>query len=157
MRRGALPTIALVGLVLLAGCSGGLPGTDRSATTTTAQAQIVGSVSSGGKCVDEPKHGFDIRNEPADGGRSIHVAGNVTVPGAHYSIDGSPTLTTVGPGIYRLDVNTTESEEKPEKMCEAGGIVPYEVTIQVPETDAFELVIRHDGQRVSTVGSGAET
>ena len=155
MRRGALRTIALVGLVLLAGCSSGLSG--RDTTTTTAEAEMVGSVTSGGKCVDDPRQGFTIRNEPADGGRSIHVSGNVTVPGAQYSIDGSPTLTTIGPGTYRLDVNTTESEKKPEKMCEVGGIVHYEVTIQVPETDAFELVIRHDGQRVSTVGSGAET
>jgi hypothetical protein len=154
MVRPALLPVAVLGLVVLAGCTGTVPGFETTTTTATPEAKIVGSYHSGGKCVENPMQGFDISNTPGDTGRIVTVAANVTVPGAHYTIDRSPTLTTTGTGSYRLDVNTTESAEKPPKDCEKGGIVHYEVTVQVPETDSFELAIRHNGQTVSRVGSG---
>ncbi|MFB6070177.1 MAG: hypothetical protein ABEJ76_04070 [Halanaeroarchaeum sp.] len=157
MARPARQVLALASLVVLAGCAG-LPAPDAT-TTAPVDPALVGSTTGGGRCVDDPMHGFVVRSESAaHGGRLVHVAGNVTVPGAHYTVaEGSPTLTRTGPGAYRLEVNTTESARKPARPCETGAVVHYEATIRVPATDGFELVVRHDGRPVTGVGSASET
>ncbi|MFB6085674.1 MAG: hypothetical protein ABEJ84_02530 [Halodesulfurarchaeum sp.] len=157
MVRPSFQVLGLTILLLFAGCA-----TDPSAnnpTATTVEPALVSVSTSGGQCVDDPRHGFDIESEPASNGSElVSVAGNVTVPGAHYTVaEGSPTLAQTGPRAYRLDVNTTESTKKPAKTCEMGGIVHYEATIRVPDTDSFDLVIRHDGHPVTGVGSDRET
>lgn len=145
--------LALATVLLLAGCSGVLPG---NSIPAPLEAQIVGTTATGGQCVDTPMTGLVVESTSDDGVRTVSVAGNVTVPGAHYAVDDF-SLTQVGPTRYRLDVNTTESEQKPAHECPNGGIVHYEVTMELPETDGFELEIGHDGQPVSGVGGGGES
>lgn len=157
MVRPALLPTALVSLVVLAGCSGAVPGLGPETTPADVDASIVDSIATGGQCVDDPMNGFEIESVPNDDGtRTVTVDANVTVPGAHYVLD-ETTVTEVDTNAYRLDVNTTESSEKQATDCEHGGIVHYDVTLKVPDTASFELQIRHNGQPVSGVGSGAET
>lgn len=100
--------------------------------------------------------GLVVESASDDGVRTVSVTGNVTVPGAHYVVD-EFSLSGLGPSRYRLDVNTTESEQKPVRDCPNGGIVHYEVTMELPDTEGFELEIHHDGQAVSGVGGGGES
>ena len=157
MVRQALLPVALVSLVALAGCSGAVPGLGPATTPADVDASIVDSTSTGGTCVDDPSNGVHVESIPNDDGtRTVTVEANVTVPGAHYVIN-ETTVAEIDDSSYRLDVNTTESSEKPAKECEDGGIVHYEVTLEVPDTESFELQIRHNGEPVSGVGSGSET
>lgn len=158
MVRPALLPVALVRLVVLAGCSGAAPGLGPATTPADIDASIVETASTGGQCVDNPSNGVHVESIPSDDGtRTVTVSANITVPGAHYIIDESPTLTSTDADSYRLDVNTTESSEKPAKDCERGGIVHYEVTLEAPDTNSFELQSRHNGRPVSGVGPGGET
>jgi hypothetical protein len=97
-----------------------------------------------------------VESRPADGARLVTVAGNVTVPAANHVLD-ETNLTRTGPAAYRLDVNTTESDSKPDRTCPSGGVVRYEVTVRLPADGGYELEIRHDGEPVSAIGSGGES
>lgn len=145
--------LALVAALLIAGCTGLGPG---NPTPADVHPQITGTTSTGGQCVDSPMIGLVVESASDDGVHTVSVAGNVTVPGANYEMD-EFSLSGIGPSRYRLDVNTTESDQKPAQDCPNAGIVHYEVTIELPDTEGFELEIRHDGQMVSGVGGGGES
>lgn len=149
----AARALALAALLLLAGCAA-IPGT----TTMTADVEprLAGTFSSGGTCVDAPRVGLRVTSETAEGVLTVHVAGNVTVPGAHYAIE-SFELSRDNSSTYRLDVNTTGDTGKPVRDCEVGGIAPYEATVELPADTPFGLQIRHDGVPQADVGSGAES
>lgn len=146
---------ALALLLVLAGCLGTLP-VIGDPTPERVEAQIVGVSSSGGRCVEQPMVGLNVESYRETGARLVGVAGNVTVPAANFVLD-ETTLTRTGPGAYRLDVNTTESDRKPDRPCPTGGVVRYEVTVRLPADGGYELEIRHDGEPVSAIGSSGES
>ncbi|MDX1747578.1 MAG: hypothetical protein R3324_16710, partial [Halobacteriales archaeon] len=154
MALHARAAVALALLLVMTGCLGTLPGVGEP-TPEPIEAQLVGASSSGGRCVEEPTVGMAVESRPADGAQLVTVVANVTVPAANYVVD-ETTLTRTGPDAYRLDVNTTESDQKPDRVCPTGGVVGYEVTARLPASDGFELVVRHDGRPISAVGSGGE-
>ena len=144
--------IALAALLLLAGCAGAFPGAP-TPMPVDVEPRIVGTTSTGGQCVDQPTTGQHVESVPSDGVRIVTVESNVTVPGAHYVID-EFTLSQVGDGAYRLDVNTTIDDGKPARACSEAGIVHYTVTMEVPAVEGVDLEIRHDGTTVARLGSG---
>lgn len=147
--------LALAALLLLAGCAGVVPGAP-TPTPEPVEPRIVGTVSTGGQCVEAPRVGMAVDSVRAEGVWTVTVEGNVTVDGAHYAVERFD-LRAVDDRVYRLDVNTTADTGKPVRECEQGGIVHYRATIEFPAEPAVELQIRHDGVLVSAVGSGAES
>lgn len=144
------PALALVALLLLAGCLGGLIGGDE-ATPTPIEPQVVGASSSGGQCVESPSHDLDVIGRQSDGVMRVDVDGNAIVPGAHFVID-EMAVNRTGATSFRLDVNTTTAPDKPERECPNGGVVPFHVTVELPATEPFALEIRVDGETVGTLG-----
>ncbi len=154
MALHAFRTLALATVLVLAGCAGSLPGSHPS-TPADVEPRIVNATTTGGQCVETPMHGFDVTSAADSGVLTVSVAGNATVPGAHYVID-ELALARTGSTAFRLDIETTMDTDKPARECPDGGIARFELTLELPATDPFALEIRQDGEPVATLGSGSE-
>lgn len=143
------PALALAALLVLTGCLGGLIGGDE-ATPTPIEPRVLGASSSGGQCVESPGHDLDVVGRESDGVLRVDVDANAIVPGAHYVID-EVAVNRTGATSFRLDVNTTTAPDKPERECPNGGVVPFQVTVELPATEPFALEIRLDGETVGTL------
>ena len=156
MSRVPLPSIAIVLLVLLAGClgfGGGTAGPSPTATPHVTPAAVdtylVSSTTTGGRCVAHASPSLDVRGHRAKGVLTLEVTGNATAAAAN-DVVSNTTVTRTGDGSFRLDVNTSADPAKPPKACPGGAVVHYDLVLTFPATNPFALKIRNDGTTVAT-------
>jgi len=164
-----LPLLAVVCLVLTAGCLGAVGGgtdaprtpvgTPVQGTTPTGDWDPTDSVAvqrfTSGAAVCERS------NVPA----RLTISGNATAGVVTVTVDGNVGVTDVArfappaalvedaPGRYTLWVSSREDTRRTLQACD--GHIPYEAVFDLPHDglDEFHLAVMHDGERVATWGN----
>ncbi|MFC7229610.1 hypothetical protein N0B31_19585 [Salinirubellus salinus] len=164
-----LPLLAVVCLVLTAGCFGAV-GDGNDAPRTPAGTPVQGTTPTGDWDPDDSVAVQRFTSGAAVCERSnvptrMALSQNATAEVVTVTVDGNLSVDDVArfappaalvedaPGRYTIWVSTREDTRRTPRACD--GHVPYEAVFDLPHDglDGFHLTVMHDGERVATWGN----
>jgi hypothetical protein len=164
-----LPLLAVVCLVLSAGCFGAVSG-GTDAPRTPVGTLVQGTTPTGDW---DPNDSVAVQRftsgaavcERSNVQTRMTLSGTATAEGVTVTVDGNLSVTNVArfappaalvedaPGRYTLWVSSREDTRRTPQACD--GHLPYEAVFDLPHEglDEFHLTVMHDGERVATWGN----
>jgi len=154
-RRGLFAVVAVIVLVgsvgagsVIAFAGSGPAGVGGLFGDTSDPPALLDFESAGAHCTDDFSANSSTSVVAGAENTEITYSRNVSLPGPSYAI-GGPTFDRVNESAYVLDVPIEETAKEP-RSC--SGVARYNGTMRIPAgEEPWTLVVKHDGERVTTV------